>query len=49
MSNSLIPIDAEGTKEIAKTTGKAIDQAGKAGSYLAKIMGTVLYCTAPLD
>jgi hypothetical protein len=41
MSNDLIPLDSEAIKELAKTAGTALAVAGKAGSYIAWVLGTV--------
>jgi hypothetical protein len=41
MSNDLIPLDSEAIKELARTTGTALELAGKAGNYIAWVLGTV--------
>ncbi|HEY1430462.1 MAG TPA: Abi-alpha family protein [Stellaceae bacterium] len=41
MSNDLIPLDSDAIKELAKTTGTALELAGKAGNYIAWVLGTV--------
>ena len=41
MSNDLIPLDSDAIRELAKTTGTALELAGKAGNYIAWVLGTV--------